>query len=205
MSTFYQDLPVALEYLARKDKDMARAIALCGPPPRRRRGKNFRTLLYIILAQQISVKAANSIRDRLLEKLPDLTPANFLDLSDQDLREIGFSGQKIRYGRDLAAHLSEKRLSIVKLQRMEDDMAIEAITQIKGFGRWSAEIFLLFALERPDIMPAQDLALMVAAQRLKSLKARPSPKELLEIAENWRPWRSYAARFLWHYYHINPV
>ena len=96
------------------------------------------------------------------------------------------------------------RLSIPRLRRQGDEEAIAAITRIKGLGTWSAEVFLLFNLRRPDIMPAQDLALIVAAQRLKKLAARPSPKELRALAEPWRPYRSYAARMLWHYYRNAP-
>ena len=96
--------------------------------------------------------------------------------------EIGFSRQKTAYGRDLAAHFLEGRLSLAKLRRMEDEAAIEALSEVKGIGRWSAEVFLLFALQRPDVMPAQDLALLIAAQRLKGLRARPEPKKLLKQA-----------------------
>jgi DNA-3-methyladenine glycosylase II len=109
------------------------------------------------------------------------------------------------YGRDLAAAFLDGRVSLPKLRRMEDEDAIASLSSVKGIGRWSAEVFLLFSLNRPDVMPAQDLALMVAAQRLKGLKARPDPKKLLKIAEPWRPFRSYGARMLWHYYRNGPL
>src|SRR5262249_29280277 len=111
-----------------------------------------------------------------------------------------FSRQKTIYGRDLAAHFLDGRISLPKLRKMDDEAAIASLSSVKGIGRWSAEVFLLFSLNRPDVMPARDLALMVAAQRLKRLKSRPDPKKLLKISEPWRPFRSYAARMLWHYY-----
>ncbi|MBA4097151.1 MAG: hypothetical protein C0484_10345 [Rhodospirillum sp.] len=92
-----------------------------------------------------------------------------------------------------------------KLRRQSDEEAIAAITSVKGLGVWSAEVFLLFSLQRPDVLPAHDLGLIVAAQRMKRLKERPSPKQLREIAEPWRPYRSYASRMLWHYYHATPA
>jgi DNA-3-methyladenine glycosylase II len=194
----------ALAHLSEADRDFGRAIAEIGPPPPRGRPANFMALLHVIVAQQVSTYAAKAISDRLEAAMERLTPDAFLALSDADLRAVGFSGQKVVYGRDLAAAFLDGRLSIPKLRRQSDDDAIAAITAIKGLGTWSAEVFLLFNLKRPDIMPAQDLALIVAAQRLKGLEARPSPKELRALAEPWRPFRSYAARMLWHYYRNAP-
>lgn len=194
----------ALAHLGKADRDFARAIAEIGPPPPRGRPANFMALLHVIVAQQVSTHAAKAISDRLEAAMSALTPEAFLALTDADLRAVGFSRQKVIYGRDLAAAFLDGRLSIAKLRRQPDDDAIAAITAIKGLGTWSAEVFLLFNLKRPDIMPAQDLALMVAAQRLKRLEARPSAKELRVIAEQWRPYRSFAARMLWHYYRNAP-
>lgn len=194
----------ALVHLGKADRDFARAIAEIGPPPPRGRPANFMALLHVIVAQQVSTHAAKAISDRLEAAMSALTPEAFLALTDADLRAVGFSRQKVVYGRDLAAAFQDGRLSIPKLRRQPDEDAIAAITAIKGLGTWSAEVFLLFNLKRPDIMPAQDLALMVAAQRLKRLKDRPSAKELRLIAEPWRPYRSFAARMLWHYYRNAP-
>ena len=184
---------------------MAQAIAEIGPPPPRHRPAGFATLMDVIIAQQVSTASAKAISGRLTERLSPphskgVTPDGFIALSDADLRAVGFSRQKMLYGRDLAAAFGDGRVSLPKLRRMEDEAAIASLSSVKGIGRWSAEVFLLFSLARPDIMPAQDLALLVAAQRLKGLKARPEPKQLLQIAEPWRPFRSYAARMLWHYY-----
>jgi len=179
---------------------MAEAIAEIGPPPPRYRPADFATLMHVIIAQQVSTASARAISGRLTERLIKVTPDGFIALTDADLRAVGFSRQKTVYGRDLAAAFIDGRVAVAKLRRMADEEAIAALSSVKGIGRWSAEVFLLFSLKRPDVMPALDLALMVAAQRLKRLKARPDPKKLLKIAEPWRPYRSYGARMLWHYY-----
>jgi len=194
----------ALAHLGKADRDFARAIVEIGPPPPRGRPANFMALLHVIVAQQVSTHAAKAISDRLEAALAAPIPERFLALTDADLKAVGFSRQKMVYGRDLANAFLDGRLSIPRLRRQPDQDAITAITAIKGLGIWSAEVFLLFNLKRPDIMPAQDLALMVAAQRLKRLKERPSAKELRVIAEAWRPYRSFAARMLWHYYRNAP-
>ena len=195
----------ALAHLGQADRDFARAIAEVGPPPPRQRPATFMGLLHVIVAQQVSTHAAKAISARLDAALETPTPEAFLKLTDADLRAIGLSRQKVIYGRDLAAAFTDGRLSMPRLRRQSDEDAIAAITSIKGLGVWSAEVFLLFSLRRPDVLPAHDLGLIVATQRMKRLKARPTPKKLREIAEPWRPFRSYAARMLWHYYHATPA
>jgi len=194
----------ALAHLGKADKDFARAIEEVGPPPPRRRPTGFLGLLHVIVAQQVSTHAAKAISARLDAALDEKTPEAFLKLSDADLRAVGFSRQKVIYGRDLATAFLDGRLSMPRLRRQSDEEAIAAITSVKGLGVWSAEVFLLFSLRRPDVLPAQDLGLIIAAQRMKRLKERPSPQQLRKIAEPWRPYRSYAARMLWHYYHAAP-
>lgn len=193
-------LQLALDHLAGADKHMAKVIAEIGPPPPRAQPASFATLMHVIIAQQVSTHAARVISERLVARAGKVLPDTFLALTDDDLRTVGFSRQKVIYGRDLAAAFADGRVTLAKLRRMEDEDAIATLSSVKGIGRWSAEVFLLFSLQRPDVMPAQDLALMVAAQRMKRLKTRPTPKELLKIAERWRPYRSYGARMLWHYY-----
>ena len=195
----------ALTHLGKADRDFARAIKEVGPPPPRSRPATFMGLLHVIVAQQVSTHAAKAISARLDAALEASTPEAFLKLTDADLRAVGFSRQKVIYGRDLAAAFTDGRISIPKLRRQSDEDVIAAITSVKGLGVWSAEVFLLFSLRRPDVLPAHDLGLIVAAQRMKRLKERPSPKQLREIAEPWRPYRSYAARMLWHYYHAAPA
>ena len=193
-------LQQALDHLAGADPHMKSAIATIGPPPPRHRPAAFATLMDVIIAQQVSTASARAISGRLAERLGKVTPEGVAALSDADLRAVGFSRQKTAYGRDLAAAFQDGRVSLAKLRHMDDEAAIAALSSIKGIGRWSAEVFLLFALKRPDVMPAQDLALLVAAQRMKGLRLRPEPKKLLKLAEPWRPFRSYGARMLWHYY-----
>ena len=195
----------ALDALAAADADLARARELVGAPPPRARPPGFGALLDIIIAQQVSVASARAIRGRLVAAADPLTPASFLALDDTALRAVGFSRQKAAYGRGLAEMLSDGRLDLDIVAGLEDEAAIAAITEVKGLGRWSAEVYLLFSLHRPDVMPADDLALLVAAQRLKGLTDRPAPKSLRAMAESWRPWRSVAARLLWHYYAGAPV
>jgi DNA-3-methyladenine glycosylase II len=194
----------ALAHLGKADQDFARAIEQVGPPPARSRPAGFLGLLHVIVAQQVSTHAAKAISARLDAALEEGTPEAFLRLTDADLRAIGFSRQKTIYGRDLAAAFLDGRLSMAKLRRQSDDEVIAAVTSVKGLGVWSAEVFLLFGLRRPDVLPAHDLGLIIAAQRMKQLTERPSPGRLRELAEPWRPYRSYAARMLWHYYHSAP-
>jgi DNA-3-methyladenine glycosylase II len=195
----------ALAHLGKADRDFARAIAEVGPPPPRSRPAGFMGLLHVIVAQQVSTHDAKAIYARLDAAPEAKTPEAFLKLNDADLRAVGFSRQKIVYGRDLAAAFLDGRLSMAKLRRQSDEEVIAAITSVKGLGVWSAEVFLLFSLRRPDVLPAHDLGLIVAAQWMKRLKERPSPKQLREIAEPWRPYRSFASRMLWHYYHATPA
>jgi DNA-3-methyladenine glycosylase II len=195
----------ALDHLAAADDDLARAVRLVGAPPPRRRPPGFASLLWIIVGQQLSTASANAIWGRLGDSADAVTPQGFLRLSDERLRAVGFSRPKMVYGRDLAAAVVDGRLDIEALSRLSDDEAIAALTALRGLGRWSAEVYLLFCLCRPDVLPADDLALLTAAQRVKRLAARPTARTLRQIAEPWRPWRSVAARLLWHYYRRAPA
>jgi DNA-3-methyladenine glycosylase II len=151
------------------------------------------------VGQQVSVHAARSIWLRLEAAVPSMEPVDFLKLSDEELRAVGLSGAKTRYGRSLAADIVEGRIDFDALHALDDAAAVAMLTQAKGIGPWTAEIYLMFAHGRPDIMPGLDLGLVVAAQHLKRLRKRPDAKRLLKIAEAWRPWRSAAALLLWHY------
>jgi DNA-3-methyladenine glycosylase II len=198
-------LQVALQHLTRADADLRRALKRVGPPPPRHRPAGFETLLWIIVGQQISIKAADAIWNRLVAAVDPLSPPGLLRCGESGLREIGFSRQKIKYGLGLAEMIIDRRLDLAALESLPDDAAIAAIAAVPGLGRWSAEIYLLSSLDRPDVMPADDLALLAAAQRVKGLAQRPTPKALRAMAESWRPWRSVAARLLWHYYRMAPA
>ncbi len=183
--------------LAAADPDLAALAARYGSPPLWLRDPGFPTLLHLILEQQISVAAARAMFDRLKVTLAPITPEGFLTLDDETLRSCGFSRQKQRYARALAQDLAAGALDLDALHTMDDDAAHARLVALHGIGRWTANVYLLMALGRPDAWPAGDLALLVALQRVKQLPARPSEREAEALAEPWRPWRAVAARLLW--------
>ncbi|HYP53795.1 MAG TPA: hypothetical protein VEQ42_09670 [Pyrinomonadaceae bacterium] len=165
------------------------------------REPGFPTLVRIILEQQVSLASARAAFERLLAAAgPPLTPQKFLALDDDALRAAGFSRQKTAYGRELAAALTSGRLDLARVARLGDEEARAELTRVKGVGRWTADIYLLMALGRPDVWPSGDLALAVAAERVKRLPSRPNFVELESLGDAWRPWRAVAARILWHQY-----
>lgn len=189
-----------LARLAEADADIARAYRQVGLPPKRSHDASYAGLLRILVAQQISAAAARNITARLEAAANPLTPETFLALDDAAARAIGLSGQKVRYGRALADAITGGALDLAALKEMDDESAVSALVAIKGIGQWTAEIYLLFALRRPDVWPAGDLAIRSALQRLRGLEERPSIAQARDDAEAWRPYRGAAARFLWHYY-----
>ena len=191
--------------LAERDKDIAAALAEIGPPPPRERPPGFGSLLRAIVGQQISTAAAAALWTRLGTALDPLSPESVARLEIDALRQLGLSRQKALYALGLARDILDRRIDLERVPTMADEDAIAHLIQIKGIGRWSAEIYLLFALGRPDIFPAGDVALAIAMQRLKRLRKRPEPKRLIKLAEPWRPYRGAAAQFLWHYYKAPPV
>ncbi|HYO63828.1 MAG TPA: DNA-3-methyladenine glycosylase 2 family protein [Pyrinomonadaceae bacterium] len=191
----------AVGELARRDEDLARVVATYGTPPLWAREPGFPTLVHIILEQQVSLASARAAFARLLALTGGrLTPRGFLALDDAALRAAGFSRQKTAYGRGLADALVSGRLDLARVARLGDEEARAELTQVKGVGRWTADIYLLMALGRPDVWPSGDLALAVAAQSVKRLPGRPNAVELEMLGEAWRPWRAVAARVLWHQY-----
>jgi DNA-3-methyladenine glycosylase II len=190
-----------IDCLAQVDADVARAIALIGYPAPRQREPGFATLLRIMVAQQLSTRAAAAIWARLETACaPAVSAERYLALDDATFRTIGFSRQKMAYGRALAEAVAAGALDLEALATVPEEDAIRAISALRGLGRWSAEIYLLFALGRADIFPADDLGLQVGMQRLKRLEARPNRKAMDLLAEHWRPLRGCGAIFLWHYY-----
>jgi len=187
--------------LAEVDPHMADTLARFGYPELRSREPGFTALLRAIVGQQVSIAAAAAIWGRLETAVDPLDPETLLARSDEALRAAGLSRQKIAYARGLSGDIASGRVVLERLPRMSDDDAIEMLTSIKGIGRWTAEVYLLFALGRADMFPADDLALMTAAGHMKGLDERPNRAGTLEIAEAWRPWRGAAAHMLWHYYH----
>jgi DNA-3-methyladenine glycosylase II len=189
-----------LDRLVRLDPRLAGIEAAAGPLPWRVRMPGFAGLLQAIVGQQISNAAAAAIWRRLGLTPGALEPAGLLALPDAALRAAGLSAPKIAHARALAAAFAEGRLGEAALAALPDEAAIAAIVAVRGLGPWSAEIYLLFALQRPDIFPAGDLALAAAAADVLGLAARPSPRALRTLAEGWRPVRSLAARLLWHHW-----
>jgi DNA-3-methyladenine glycosylase II len=196
------DYERARRHLMRRDPRLGAVIRQVGPcrlqdipdrPP-------FMALAEAIASQQLSVKAADTIFGRLCDlfgpdRQPD--PRRLLALDDAALRTAGFSRSKVVYLRDLATHVIDKRLDLDRMHEHDDLQVLEQLTAVKGIGQWTAEIFLMFRLKRPDVFPVDDLGLVKAAQRVYGLRQRPSRKRLLRMADAWRPYRSIAAWYLW--------
>jgi DNA-3-methyladenine glycosylase II len=190
----------SLRELAVRDTDLARVIETYGAPPLWIREPGFPSLVYIILEQQVSLASARAAFQRLRAAANPLTPARFLKLSDTQLKQIGFSRQKTLYTRLLAESLVKHHLDLDDLHDLPDDTARKFLVALKGIGAWTADIYLLSALRRPDIWPIGDLALATAVQEVKRLRARPSPERLEKLSQPWRPYRAVAARLFWHAY-----
>jgi len=193
-------LHTAADSLAAQDQHLAEVIERFGYPPLWPRDPGFPTLLKLILEQQVSLASAQAAYDRLLALVGTLTPERLLTLDDEALRGVGFSRQKARYGRLLAQAVQSGALEIDGLAELDDESVRTELQKITGIGPWTAEVYLLMVLLRPDVWPRGDIALATAAQQVKGLPARPSQTELHDLAEQWRPWRAVAARILWHHY-----
>ncbi|MEH2004166.1 DNA-3-methyladenine glycosylase family protein [Nostoc sp.] len=198
-----ESLTRGLLVLANLDSDLARILETLGPPPIWSREPGFTTLLCIILEQQVSVAAARAVFSRLCEVVVTLTPESFLTLDDAQLRGIGFSRQKILYCGGLANAIASGQLDLSKLESMDEITIRTELKRLKGIGDWTVDIYLLMALQRPDIFPKGDLAIAIAFQKLKNLATRPTPIQLEAMTQHWQPWRAVAARLLWHYYLSN--
>jgi DNA-3-methyladenine glycosylase II len=192
----------ARRYLMRKDPILGAAIkriGACGMADRQRKD-HLSALVSAIVSQQLSTKAAATIFGRFVALFPDQQipgAAAIAAQSDAALRAVGLSGQKVSYLRDLSARIADGRLDLDELDALPDDVVIERLTAVKGFGRWTAEMFLMFRLHRPDVLPAGDLGIVNAIQRLYRLRKRPDAKRILKIGEAWKPYRSVASWYLW--------
>lgn len=195
----------AIDCIARVDADVEIAVVSFGYPKPRIRPQGFETFLTTIVGQQISTEAAVAIMKRVRDLLPQLDAASLLNLPEGALREAGLSMRKVEYAQGLANAILDGDLIPDDLQALKDAEANRTITTLCGFGVWSAEIYLIFSLQRDDIFPADDLALQVSLQRLKGLRQRPTPKQARTLIEHWSPWRSAGSLFLWHYYRGAPT
>jgi DNA-3-methyladenine glycosylase II len=192
----------ARRHLMRRDSTLGAAIkkiGACGMADRQRKD-HLTALTGAIVSQQLSTKAAATIFGRFAALFPGgaiTGAATIAEFDDATLRGVGLSGQKVSYLRDLSARIMDGRLNLDELEELEDDVVIERLTAVRGFGRWTAEMFLMFRLHRPDVLPVGDLGIVNAVQRLYRLRKRPDAKRLTKIGEAWRPYRSVASWYLW--------
>ena len=192
----------ARRLLMRRDPVLGAAIkriGACGMADRQR-GDHLSALVGAIVSQQLSTKAAATIFARFLalfpgNEIPDAAAIARID--DGALRGVGLSGQKAGYLRDLCARIADGRLNLDELDELPDEMVIERLTSVKGFGRWTAEMFLMFRLHRPDVLPAGDLGIVNAVKKMYRLRKQPDAKRIHTLGEAWRPYRSVAAWYLW--------
>jgi DNA-3-methyladenine glycosylase II len=182
------------------DPDLAAIVERHGLPEFWAREPGFATLVLLILEQQVSLASARAAYERLVLRLGSLTPRGVLESTDAELRADGFSRQKNRYVRALAAALEDGALDLEAVAALDDEGVRVALVSLPGIGPWTAEVYLLSALRRPDTWPTGDIALQEAARRARGLDVRPTPLELEAIGEVWRPQRATAARLLWHLY-----
>jgi DNA-3-methyladenine glycosylase II len=195
-----RSLLLAVEELADADPALAASVRRYGPPPLWAREPSFSTLVHLILEQQVSLASAQAAFDRLNAALGGVVePQRLLALTNADLRTVGFSRQKAGYARDLAVALVDG-FDLDQLRRAPDDEVRARLMGLRGVGRWTADIYLIMCLRRPDVWPHGDLALAAAARELLGLPAPPTFGELERRADEWRPHRATAARILWHHY-----
>jgi DNA-3-methyladenine glycosylase II len=198
-------LLLGVEALSAIDRDLAGIIARHGPPPLWAREPGFETLVKIILEQQVSLGSAVAALGRLraalgIDDAAPLTPRDVIELGEEAMRTAGLTRQKAAYLVGLASDIDTGRLELAAVAASSDDEARASLTAVTGIGRWTADIYLLMALGRPDVWPDGDLALAAAVRRAKGLATLPSREEQRSLAESWRPWRAIAARILWHAY-----
>ncbi len=193
-------LELATRRLCRRDPDLARVVERWGVPPLWARRPGFVTLVRIVLEQQVSLASAKAMYLRLAAHLGQVTPDAVRLLGQDGLRGLGFTRQKAAYCHGIAIALLEGRLDLRRLGRIDDTGARQLLVALKGVGPWSADIYLLMALGRPDVWPPGDVALIQAMQDVKGLRLRPTSERAARIAAAWAPWRSVGARILWHHY-----
>ncbi len=196
-----KSLIAACKKLSKQDADLTFIFRTYGVPPLWAREASFATLLHIILEQQVSLASALAAFNKLKEKLNgEITPANLLALTDAEMKACYFSRQKTVYARELAKAVADGNLDLQSFEKLSNEQIKTELKRIKGIGDWTADIYLLMAMRRADVMPKGDLALHVAWQKLSDSERRPTSDEFLEIAERWKPLRAVAARLLWHFY-----
>jgi len=186
--------------LAKLDADLKGIIDTHGHPPLWKRKQSFETLIHIILEQQVSLASAKAALNKLKEKIGAVTPAKILQLTDAELKACYFSRQKIVYARHLAQAIINKQLNLKNLSSASDDVVREELKKIKGIGDWTVDVYLMMVLQRSDLFPTGDIALINSIKEVKNLPKHTSKEDILLIAEKWEPYRTVAAFILWHSY-----
>ncbi len=188
----------AIAHLKKSDPVLARIIRRVGPMPARWREPSFETMVRSITFQQLNGKAASTIFNRLVEAAGGkLTPDSILALSTQKMRSVGLSKQKLSYIRDLAAKTKSGDVDFAQLPKMSDAQVIEHLTRVKGIGEWSAQMFLMFALRRPDVLACGDFGVQAAIRKHYNKRKHPKPKDVAKIGRAWSPYSSLACLYLW--------
>ena len=186
--------------LAKKDADLANIITQYGFPPMWTRPATFQTLILTIFEQQVSLAAAYAAFKKLKEKIGYVTPAKLLKLTDEEMRACYFTRQKMGYARGLAEAVQSKKIVLKKLTALPDEEVRAILIQLKGIGNWTIDVYLMHALQRTDLFPLGDIALVNSLKETKRLSKDISKEEMLKIAEPWRPYRTIASMILWHSY-----
>lgn len=200
MSLTTQTFSAGLQTLINNDPDLAKVISTYGRPPMWTREPGFESLLLIILEQQVSVTSARRVFDRLSGIVSPFSAARLLEIDDATLKSAGLTRQKLTYCKYLSQAIVTGQLRLDEFNKMTDGDVRTALMNIKGIGSWTADVYLLLALKRQDVLPIGDLAVKVAIQEIKRLPKTPAKEEMLAISVIWQPWRAIAARILWHYY-----
>jgi DNA-3-methyladenine glycosylase II len=190
--------------LARRDPDLGELFRRHGLPPMWARRPGFGTLIHIVLEQQVSIAAARTLFRRLSHHLGEMTPRAVAAQGVSRLRRFGLTRQKASYCHELALAVQDGRLDLGRIARAADADGRETLLAMRGLGPWSVDVYYLMALRRPDVWPCGDLALAIAMRDVKQLPARPGNEEQRAISASWAPWRSVAARLLWHHYLSTP-
>ncbi len=188
------------DQLARKDHDLKGIIREYGYPPMWTRPATFQTLILTILEQQVSLASAYAAFKKLREKIGYVTPAKILALTDEEMRAVYFTRQKMGYARELARAIQSRKLVLKQLEPLSDEEVRAQLIQLKGIGHWTIDVYLMHALQRTDLFPLGDIALVNSLKLIKKLPSDISKEEMLKIAEPWRPNRTIAAMMLWHAY-----
>ena len=189
----------AIQYLCKADSNLEKIIKVVGKYSIKIRNDPFQSLIESIIYQQLAGKAANAIYNRFINYYDNkqVTPTRILNSSNDNLKKVGLSNRKIDYLKDLASHVYDGRINLEELPTMNDEEIINKLVNVKGIGRWTSEMFLIFSLGRQDVLPVTDLGVRKAIQKVYSLSELPKPNTMMQIAEPWRPYRSIATWYLW--------